>query len=173
MGLFDQILGAIEDPSRQGSTEQLGGVLDAIGQLNNDLGTDSSTSQTLVSGLGGYVRSALQEKRATEGEAGVQSLLNQFGGTNANPMALASLFGGGGQQQIANELSQRTGIPPQTILAALPILVPLVLNLLQTGNTQNPQAGNNNVLSAFLDGDRDGDVDLGDVIGMAGQFLNR
>lgn len=56
---------------------------------------------------------------------------------------------------------------PTTIYARqqmLPILVPLVLNLLQTGSqTRNPQGGANPVLNAFLDADRDGDVDISDA----------
>jgi hypothetical protein len=53
----------------------------------------------------------------------------------------------------------------------LPILVPLVLNLLNSGHHQDPQQGGNSVLKGFLDSDRDGDVDISDALKMAGQFL--
>jgi hypothetical protein len=54
----------------------------------------------------------------------------------------------------------------------LPILVPLVLKFLQTGNNaQNPQ-GSNPVLNTFLDADNDGDVDIADAMRMAGRYFN-
>jgi len=55
----------------------------------------------------------------------------------------------------------------------LPILVPLVLNLLQTGTGVQSQGGANPVLNAFLDADRDGDVDIADAMQMAGRYLSR
>jgi len=172
MGLFDEILNAVNNPSQQGNEAQLSGILDAVQQLNSNMGTSPDTTQSLVSGLGGYVRSALQEKQATEGTGSVQSILDQFAGTGANPQALGALFSPSQQEQVVQGLSQRTGVNAQTIAALLPVLIPIVLNLLQTGrNTQNPQAGNN-VLGTFLDGDRDGDVDITDVLGMAGRYLN-
>jgi hypothetical protein len=55
----------------------------------------------------------------------------------------------------------------------LPILVPLVLKFLQSGNnTQNPQ-GSNPVLNTFLDADGDGDVDIADAMQMAGRYMGR
>jgi len=171
MGLFDEILNAVNNPSQQGNEAQLSGILDAVQQLNSNISTSPDTTQSLVSGLGGYVRSALQQKQATEGMGSVQSLLDQFAGTGANPQAIGALFNPSQQEQVVQGLSQRTGINAQTIASLLPVLIPVVLNLLQTGrNTQNPQAGNN-VLGTFLDGDRDGDVDLNDVLGMAGRYL--
>ncbi len=55
----------------------------------------------------------------------------------------------------------------------LPILVPLVLNFLKTGNDKRNIQGNNPVVSSFLDSDGDGDVDLKDAINMASRYLAR
>ena len=53
----------------------------------------------------------------------------------------------------------------------LPTVLPLVLNMLQTGNdTDNPESGNS-VLTSFLDADGDGDVDIADAMKMASRFL--
>jgi hypothetical protein len=61
-----------------------------------------------------------------------------------------------------------------TVQAMIPVLVPLVLNLLKTGsNAQNPAPGSNPVLNTFLDADGDGDVDITDTISMASRFLNQ
>lgn len=65
--------------------------------------------------------------------------------------------------QIAQIAAQQTGLNPNLIQQMLPMLVPVVLNLLQGGSrVQNPQGGANPVLNAFLDADRDGDVDIAD-----------
>lgn len=171
MGLFDQILNAVNDPNQQASTDQLGSIINTVQQLSNNSGTNMGTTQTLLSVVGNYVRSSLQQTRDTAGPQQAEALVNQFSGTGPNPQAVEALLGPVMQQQIVQDLMQRTGLNPETILSMLPILVPLALNLLQGGNnTQNPQAGNS-ILNSFLDGDRDGDVDLGDVVGMAGQFL--
>lgn len=48
------------------------------------------------------------------------------------------------------------------------MLIPVVLNMLRSGTpTQNPQSGTNPVLNAFLDADRDGDVDIADAMQLA------
>ncbi|WP_017316870.1 DUF937 domain-containing protein [Mastigocladopsis repens] len=174
MGLFDQIIGAIDNPSQQGSTGQIGNILNTVQQLSNSTGTDPSTMQSALGIVGNYVRSALQEKRATEGDEAAQGLVNQFGGTTPNPQSVDSLFSPFLQQQVANTVAQRTGLNAGMIQQLLPILVPLVLNLLKSGsNSQNPQTGGNSVMSSFLDSDRDGDVDIVDAMQMANRYLGR
>lgn len=174
MGLFDQILGAIDNPNQQASPNQLGGILGAVEQLSSNQGVDAGTTQLAMSVLGGYVRSALQDVRSQSGDAQAQQVVNQFSGTNPNPDAVQSLFGGGQLTQIVEDIAQRTGLNNGTVQAMIPVLVPIVLNLLQTGsNTQNPAQGGNPVLNTFLDADRDGDVDITDTISMASRFLNQ
>lgn len=170
MGLFDQLMNAVNNPNQQANPGQLGGILSAVQNLGNNYGADSAQTQDILSVVGNYVRSSLQEKRATTGEAQTQALVNQYSGTGANPQAVNAILGPIMQQQVVQDLIQRTGLPPQTIQAMLPALVPLALNLLQSGNSAQ---GGNPLLNAFLDGDRDGDVDLGDAINVAGQFFNR
>jgi hypothetical protein len=81
-----------------------------------------------------------------------------------------ALFSEGQQQQMVQEISQRTGLDSKVILGLLPILVPLVLNLLNSGShNQDPRQGDNPVLNSFLDSD--GDVDVSDALKMADQFL--
>lgn len=173
MGLFDQILSAVNDPNQQGSADQIGNVLNMAQQLGGNSGADPSMMPMMMSVVGNYVRSSLQEKRAHEGADQAQAIVNQFSGTTPNQGAVEALLSPVMQQQVVQDLMQRTGLNPQTIQMMLPMLIPMALKLLQSGNnTQNPQAGNS-VLNTFLDGDNDGDVDLGDVMGMAGKFMNR
>ncbi|NWF57952.1 MAG: DUF937 domain-containing protein [Fischerella sp.] len=174
MGLFDQIINAIDNPSQQGSTGQLGDILNTVQQLSNSTGTNPATMQSVVGIVGNYVRSALQEKQANYGNQEAQAVVNQYSGTSPNPQAVNSLFSYGMQQQVAEAVAQRTGLNAGMIQQLLPILVPLVLNLLRTGaNAQNSQAGGNSVLNSFLDSDRDGDIDIVDAIQMASRYLGR
>jgi hypothetical protein len=70
-------------------------------------------------------------------------------------------------------VSQKTGISVSVIQSALSAVIPAVLSLLNLG-TGKPGSGlsDNPLLSAFLDGDRDGDTDLGDVLKFAIRFIN-
>lgn len=180
MGLFDQILNAVNNPQQQASPDQLSTILNTVQQLSNRQGLDASTTQTALSVVGGYVRSALQQQRATGGAAQAEAIVNQYGSTNANSNALEALFTPNQQQQVAQAVSQRTGINTQQVLALLPILVPIVLNLLKQGSnaTGNAPVGSNTaganpVLNTFLDADGDGDVDVGDAMSLAGRFMNQ
>lgn len=174
MGLFDQILSAIDNPNQQASPNQLGAILGAVEQLSGNQGVDAGTTQLAMSVLGSYVRSALQDVRSESGDAQAQQVVNQFSGTNPNPQAVESLFGSSQLAQIVQDIAERTGLNNATVQAMIPVLVPIVLNLLQTGsNTQNPNQGGNSVLNAFLDADGDGDVDITDTISLASRFLNQ
>ncbi|MGB3266204.1 MAG: DUF937 domain-containing protein [Microcoleus sp.] len=174
MGLFDQILSAIDNPNQQASPNQLGNILGTVQQLSSSQGVDAGTTQLAMSVLSGYVRSALKDVRSQSGDAQAQQVVNQFSGTNPNPQAVQSLFGNNQLIQIVQDIAQRTGLNNGTVQAMIPVLVPLVLNLLQTGgNAQNPAQGSNPVLNTFLDADGDGDVDITDAISMASRFLNQ
>lgn len=174
MGLFDQIVGALNNPNQQANSNQLGSILNTVQQLSSTYHTDPSTTQTTLSIVGGFVRSALQDKQATGGNDMVQSIVNQFSGTSANPSAIAALFSAPQISQLINTISSRTGLDASRIQAMLPVLIPVVLNLLQSGSTSgNSQQGPNPVLNAFLDADGDGDVDIADAIGMADRFFTQ
>ncbi len=172
MGFFDQIVGAINNPNQEGSDSQLSNILGTVQQLSGGLGADSGTTQAAMSILGGHVRSALQEKREESGSTGVQEIINQFAGTTPNPLAVAALFSSGQITDIVQSISEKTGFDVSQIQNLLPTLVPIILNLLKTGNdTQNSEQPSNNVLNSFLDADGDGDVDIADAMGMASRFL--
>ncbi|MCW5313257.1 DUF937 domain-containing protein [Nostoc sp. KVJ3] len=172
MGLFDQILGAVANPNQQGSLGQLGSIVNTVQELSQQTGADPSTIQSILSIVGGQVRSALQDKQATEGNEAAQTLVNQYAGTSANSEAVDSLFSPEIQQQVAQVASQGTGLDAGIVQQLLPLAVPLVLKFLQSGaNAQNPQAGGNPVLNSFLDADGDGDVDIADAIQMASRYI--
>lgn len=172
MGLFNQILQAIDNPNQQASFNGLSNILGTIQQTGSIYGADPGQSQMLLSMVGGYVRSALQEKRNNEGEDIVKNLVNQFSGTSANPQAVFALFNQTQLAEIVPEIATKSGINASTIQAMLPMMIPAVLSLLKTGaNTENPQDAGNPVLNEFLDADGDGDVDITDAMNLAKRFL--
>ncbi|TVP63950.1 MAG: DUF937 domain-containing protein, partial [Nodularia sp. (in: Bacteria)] len=120
------------------------------------------------------VRSSLQQKQASEGNEATQGLVNQYAGTSSNPEAVSCLFAPQTQQQVAQAASQQTGLDAGTIMQLLPVIVPIVLNLLQSGsNTQNPQSGGNSVLNSFLDANGDGDINVADAIQLFSKYVGR
>lgn len=172
MGLFDQIIGAVANPNQQGSLGQLGSIINTVGQISNSTGVDPSTIQSVLSVVGGQVRSALQEKQATDGNEAVQNIVSQFAGTSPDSQAVDSVFSPEAQQQVAEVAAQRTGLDAGIIQQILPLLVPVVLNFLQSGaSAQNSHGGGNSVLNSFLDADNDGDVDIADAIQLASRHL--
>lgn len=174
MGLFDQIIHAINNSNQEASSGQMASMLSTMQQVGDSYGTEPSTVQSVLSVVGSYVRGALQQKRSTNGTEEAQAIVNQYSGTYPNPQAVHNLFSPNQVEQLAQVAAQRTGLNADTIQQMLPILVPLVLNLLQTGTrSQNPQGGSNPVLSSFLDADLDGDVDIADAMQMAGRYLSQ
>jgi hypothetical protein len=175
MGLFDQITNAIGNPNQQASTDQLSGILQTVEQLGRGQGASSSTTQAALSIVGNYVRSSLQQKRMSMGDEQTERLVDQYSGTTSNPQAVQDLFTPDQQRRVVQDTAQKTGLNATAIQAMLPILVPLVLNLLRTGSSTQAgsQRGSNSVLNMFLDSDRSGSVDMGDVVGLASQFLNQ
>ncbi len=176
MGMFDVIAGAIANPATQGSNSQVASILGAVQQMaGQQQGMSAAATPALMSTVGNFVRSSLQDKRQTQGDNAVENLIGQFAGTSPNADAVQALFNPGQQEEVAGAVASKTGMNSQAVMALLPMLVPLVLNLLKTGSSKAGTAGaaatGNPVLSAFLDNDGDGDVDLGDLMSKASRFL--
>ena len=173
MSIFNQILSAIDDPEREASSNQLGSIFDTVQQLSGNYQTSPSAVQSAMSIVGNYTKSALRQQRTRGGTAQVNQIINQFGGTRANSQVLSTLFGSSQLQGMIGQISRRTGLDARTIQMMLPILVPLVLNMLRTGNNKRNLQGSNPVANTFLDSDGDGDIDLNDAMNMASRYLGR
>lgn len=174
MGLFDQVIKAIDSSNQEGSSGQLATILSTVQQVGDSYGAQPSTVQSVMSIAGNYVRSALQQKRSTDGNEQAQAFVEQYSGTYPNPQAVHTLFSPNQQQQLAQTAAQQTGLNIDTIQQMLPIIVPLVLNMLKTGSqNRNSQTGSNPVLNAFLDADHDGDVDIADAMNLASRHFSR
>lgn len=171
MGLFDQVMGALDNPTQQANQNQLGGILGAVQQLSSGRGMDATTTQTLMSVVGRHVRTALKDKRAHQGPGQVEDLVNQYSGTQASTRAVESILSPDQQRSTVEDSARATGLDMNTIQSLLPVLIPVVLNFLQSGATTDRTKGTNTVLNQFLDSDADGDVDMGDAMSVASRFM--
>lgn len=171
MGLFDQVMKAVADPSRQASASQLTSILGAAKQIAQQNNADSDTMQQAMSVIGGFVRSSLQEKRQTQGAEAAQALIEQGAANGA--AVIPQLFNNAQMTEMIAAVTQKTNLNTNQVQGILPMVVPLVMRFLSTGNKKEGAAAtdNNPILTAFLDGDGDGDVDMGDMMGMAGKFM--
>ncbi len=176
MDLFDAFMGAIDNPQQSASVDQLGGLLGTVQQLSGQNGIDPGMMQTVMSMVGGQVQSSLQEQQSTMGADHVQNLLGQFSGGNPSSAAVSTLLNPSMQQQLAGAISQKTGLDSNMLLGLLPMLVPVAMQFLQGGAPAPATAGaaaggGNPLLNMFLDKNHDGNLDLGDAMGVAAQFM--
>lgn len=181
MGLFFDVLSAINNPNQNASVEQLSSVAGSVQQLASQNGIDPSTMQNVLSGLGGALRPALQQQASGGGMA---NMLGQM----ATSQLSGQMGGGGGAgglgsltslitPQMIQGLTQQTGVNAGTLQSMLPALLPIVMQFLnmgasKTGGVAAASPLSNPLLKSFLDSDRDQDVDLGDAFKFAGRFLN-
>jgi hypothetical protein len=167
MSLFEQFINAIDSPTQQGNPNEIGDIFSTVQQLSNNTNADPSAIQSVLSVVGNYTRSALQQKQDNEGQEQTQQFVNQFGGTNPSNQVVDMLFSAPQIQQIVQEAAQRTGLDAGMIQSMLPMLVPLVLKFLQQGNSTAGGGGGNPLLNTFLDTNHDGNVDVADMMQMA------
>lgn len=171
MGLFDQVMKAVADPSRQASASQLTNILGAAKQIGAQNNADSDTMQQTMTVVGGFVRSALKEKRQTEGNSAAQALIEQ--GSANGAAVIPQLFNNSQLTEMISAVASKTNLNTNQVQGILPMVLPLVMQFLSTGNKKGGAAvtESNPILTAFLDGDGDGDIDMGDMLGMAGKFM--
>jgi hypothetical protein len=168
MSLFDQILGAVNNPEQQGSMEQLGSLVNMAQQVSGQNGIDPAMMQTVMSLLGGTVQSGLQQHSETNGIDATQNLVQQLGASaTAHPETIASFIPPEIQQQICGAIAQKTGLDAGLVQGMLPSLIPVAMNMLQGGASQS----GNPLLNMFLDKNHDGQLDMGDAMGLAMQFM--
>ncbi|MGK7948050.1 MAG: hypothetical protein AB4368_04410 [Xenococcaceae cyanobacterium] len=175
MSLFKQILSAIDSPELEANPDRLNSILGMVQQLSSSNSNNANYNdlQSAMSIVGNFTRSALQEKRRQQGTNQVQQIINQFAGTQASPLAVQTLFNNAQIQNTIATISQKTGLNQQTVNSLLPLLVPLVLNFLKTGNNPHNTQAANPVLNNFLDADGDGDVDIADAMNMVSRYLGK
>lgn len=171
MGLFDQVMKAVADPSRQASASQLTQILGSAKQVAQQNNADSDNMQKAMSVIGGFVRSSLKDKRQSEGDDAAEKLIEQGAANGA--AVIPQLFNNAQMLEMVSAVTNKTSFNSNQVQGMLPTLIPLVMQFLSSGNAKAglAAAGKNPILTAFLDGDGDGDLDMGDMLGMASKFM--
>ena len=184
MSLFDAVLASLNDPSRatqQGDLERLSSAFGGGG------GPSPTDAGQLASLIGGFLKPMLQEQHAIGGAQGVDTYLQDIKQNSGTPDQLRLVLGADRVDQMVGRAEQKTGLDANTILRFLPIVLPAVIGLLQsgrrtavpaaTGVTSATGAGagsqTNPILAQFLDSDGDGDVDMADVVRLTSRFLQK
>ncbi|WP_088891474.1 DUF937 domain-containing protein [Leptolyngbya ohadii] len=167
MGLFFDVLSAINNPSQQGSVTQLENITSTMQQLATTQGLDASKMQSILAAAGGMIGPAMQNRQGSlPGENQLGNLLGQITGTGAPATALSALFPPQVQQQLIQGVAQKAGINASMIQGMLPTLLPAIMGLLNMGSSSG--GGTNSLLTSFLSGNND----LGEVFKFANRFLN-
>jgi hypothetical protein len=163
MGLFFELLNSINDPKQSGNIDQLSGILSAATSVAQQNNLDPGMMQTVLSAMSGPMRSTLQ------GSGGVNPMNILSGLMSGNAGAVSNLFTPQLQQQMVQTVAQKTGISSSVLQMAIPLLIPVVLNVFKMGGGNAGKQDTNSLFSAFLQGDR---ADLGQVMKYADRFLN-
>lgn len=156
MGLFFDVLNAVNNPQQQASVEQLESLVRSVQQLSQQTELDSDMTQTLISALGNAIRPTLQEQSSAMGEQQLSKVLSQL----ATSRLLGSAKGGLGvlqvlipaqmQRQLAQTVAEKTGLAPEKVKSLLPSVILLMISFLNLGaNKPGVPDSINPLLSAF------------------------
>lgn len=172
--MFFEMLSAINDPNKQGSIDQLSQVTGAVQQLAKSQGVSSDQMGSVMSALGGALQPALKQQTNQVGGSQLTNMLNQLTGSSGNASAIQSMIPPQMQQQIAQAIAAKTGMNAGMVQAMMPQLINSAMGMFKMGAPKPGVAatGGNPLLNAFLDSDRSGTTDLGDVMKFANRFLN-
>ncbi len=128
MNLFDAVLSSLNDPSRATQMSDLEGLSSAFG------GAGSSSNQ-VANLIGGFLKPVLREQQATAGPEGVDSLLRQLKQNANSPDGLREVLGADRMDQMVGRAEQKTGLDANVILRLLPVVLPAIIGLLQSGRS--------------------------------------
>ena len=172
MSFFQSILAAVADPNHagnQGDLQSWAGIANLLPGLQ---GAERQL-QPILDVLGGHVKEALSDQQQSQGSAAVQQSVTDLAQGGVSVPQLQDFFGAERFNQIVGDLARRTGLSESTLLGMLPMLLPVVMRLLSTGNhVSNPQAPNP-VLGQFLNSNQGGGALLSEAFQLASQFLSR
>jgi hypothetical protein len=168
MSLFFDVLSSINNPNQNGSVEQLAAVAQGIQKVSAQHNVPASSMASVMSALGPALGTVLKDKGASGNL--LQGAISQIASGNTSASQLQSIITPQMQQQIAQAVSQKSGMSGNVVQAMLPMLLPVVMNLFNMGSNRPGTAGMNPLLNAFLSG-KAGSGDLGHVMKFANRFL--
>ena len=184
MNLFDTVLDSLNDPSRATQKSDLESLASAFSG-----GGASSDASQMASLIGGFLKPMLQQEQAVRGAQGVDSFLQSIKQTPTRPISYSRFWAPIEWNKWSDAPNKKPALTRMSILRLLPIVLPAVIGLLQSGRRAAAPPGaaatgatgagvsaggqSNPILSQFLDSDGDGDVDMTDLVQVASRFLQR
>ncbi|NET36725.1 MAG: DUF937 domain-containing protein [Cyanothece sp. SIO1E1] len=175
MGLFFEVLSAINNPNQQANIAQLSSINSTVQQLAASQNLEATTLQSILSHLGCLLRAMLQRQQAKLAEQSLAQLISEVTADSTESASvgkLPTLLTPQAKQQVLRTLIEETGISGNTLKTMLPTLMPAALGLLQMGSSSPGKQAPNSILSTFIESDSDADVDIGDAFKFADRFLN-
>ncbi len=190
MNFFDVLVSSIQDPQSATQKSDLEGLLGAL--LGGAPGAaqareiPAGAAEGLAGTVGSVLKPALREAGQQGGIEGIDALLGSLKQNANSPQALERTLGHDRMEQMVNKAQQKSGLPTGDIMSMLPIIIPALVSLLQSGARQgaaptaqagttagDPLAGlvSNPLLKGFLDSDGDGDVDMEDLVRLGSKFV--
>jgi Bacterial protein of unknown function (DUF937) len=172
MSFFQSILDSIESPNHAGSHQDLSGLMNLAQALPPGQGSQQSL-QPILGVLGTHLQDVLSQKQQDSGQTAVQQTVTNLSQPGVGLQEVENLFGQERFNGLINELSQRTGLNSQLILGLLPMVIPVLMKLLATGNHQTDSQAPNPVLNNFLGSNQNGGALLTEAFQFASRFLQR
>ena len=192
MNFFDVLVSSIQDPQAGTQKSDLEGLLGALlggapaAAQQTTRQIPAEAAEGLAGTIGRVLKPALREAGQQGGIEGIDALLGSLKQNANSPQALERTLGRERMDQMVTQAQQKSGLPVDAIMSMLPIIIPALVGLLQSGaragqapsaqtgaTTGDPLAGlvSNPLLKGFLDSDGDGDVDMADLVRLGSKFL--
>jgi hypothetical protein len=171
MSLFDSIISAIQSPQHAGSNQDLQSLVNVTSMIPGLQGTGQQI-QPILNVLGPHLQDVLNQQKQTAGAAAAQQTVTNLSQQGVSVQELQNLFGADRFNGIISEISQATGLNSQLILSALPVVVPVIMQVLATGTHQTNSQAPNQVLNQFLSGQNGGAL-LNEVFQLASRFIKK
>jgi|SRR6266404_6068555 hypothetical protein len=172
MSFFQTILDSIENPNHAGSQQDLSGLLNVAQALPLGQGGQQNL-QPILGVLGAHLQDVLNQQQQNSGQAAVQQTVTNLSQPGVGVQQVQNLFGQERFNGLIDEISQRTGLNSQLVLGLLPMLIPVLMKLLATGNHQSDPQAPNPVLNNFLGTSQNGGALLTEAFQLASRFLQR
>lgn len=180
MGMFFDVLSAINNPNQEASIDKLSEVTGSLNEITSNTDLDPSAMEGVLSSLGGVLSSHLKDESQKDGNF-LDGIMDKFTGGDDNPLTgggnpltggIQSMISNQMEDQIIRAVAAKTGLNTSMLQGVVPRLLPAVMGLLRMGKTTPGAVGEsgNPLLKSFLDGD--GGADLGNVFKFANRFLN-
>ena len=165
MGIFFEVLSAINNPQQEASVQQLGEITQSVQRLTQQNGLQPDAMQSVMSQLGPMLGPLMQQKMGGGGAGNMLGgLMSMATGGDSGLGALTAMI----TPQMLQAVGQQSGVNSNVLQNLIPSLLPVVMNIMKMGNSTG--GGGNTILNAFLEGGNG--ADLGTMLKFAHRFMN-